>query len=165
MQHDPSPHAAKIAGHLTRVQTASLVLCYSRLIFFQHYARFTRFECKAFLAQAIAYFGGAAGRCLIDNSHVVVAAGTGANIIVAPEMLAFAERYGFVFKAHAVGDANRSARVEAPFHRIEAGFLRGPRFADSPQLHPLGARPGHAWNAKVFTKPAAARPEPFRRQR
>src|SRR5260370_33167752 len=123
MQHDPSPHAAKIAGHLTRVQTASLVLCYSRLIFFQHYARFTRFECKAFLAQAIAYFGGAAGRCPIDNSHVVVAAGTGANIIVAPEMLAFAERHGFVFKAHAVGGASRAARLEGPVPPIAAACL------------------------------------------
>ena len=37
MQHDTSPHQAKIAGVITRVQTASLVLCYSRMIFFQHY--------------------------------------------------------------------------------------------------------------------------------
>ena len=50
MQHDTSPHYAQIGGNLTRVQTASLVLCYSRMIFFQHYPRFTRFECKAFLA-------------------------------------------------------------------------------------------------------------------
>jgi transposase len=60
MQHDTSPHQAKIAGVMTRVQTASLVLCYSRMIFFQMYPRFTRFECKAFLARAIAYFHGAA---------------------------------------------------------------------------------------------------------
>src|ERR1035438_7101146 len=49
MQHDTSPHQAKVGGTLTRMQTASLVLCYSRMIFFQHYPRFTRFECKAFL--------------------------------------------------------------------------------------------------------------------
>lgn len=48
MQHDTSPHEAKIAGVMTRIQTASLVLCHSRMIFFQHYPRFTRFECKAF---------------------------------------------------------------------------------------------------------------------
>ena len=30
-------------------------------------------------------------------------------------MAAFAERYGFVFRAHEMGDANRSARVERPF--------------------------------------------------
>lgn len=46
MQHDTSPHYAQIGGIRTAVQTASLVLCYSRMIFFQHYPRFTRFECK-----------------------------------------------------------------------------------------------------------------------
>src|SRR5450631_1407534 len=79
MQHDTSPHQARVAGSVTRMQTASLVLCYSRMIFFQHYPRFTRFECKAFLAQAIGYFCGAAARCMVDNSHVVVASGSGAT--------------------------------------------------------------------------------------
>ncbi len=107
MQHDTSPHRASIGGVLTFVQTASVVLCFSRMIFFQLYLRFTRFECKTFLAQAIAYFGGAAADCMIDNTHVVVASGTGATMVPAPEMAAFAERYGFHFKAHEEGDANR----------------------------------------------------------
>jgi len=51
---------------------------------------------------------------MIDNTHVVVAAGTGARMVPAPEMTAFAERFGFVFRAHEKGDANRSARVERP---------------------------------------------------
>ncbi|MGI0129758.1 MAG: Mu transposase domain-containing protein, partial [Thermoplasmata archaeon] len=161
MQHDTSPHAARIGGQLTRVQSASLVLCYSRMIFFQHYPRFTRFECKAFLAEAIGYFGGAAGRCLVDNSHVVVAAGTGANMIVAPEMAAFAERYGFAFKAHALGDANRSARVEAPFHRIEAGFLTGTEFTDLLELNRRARETAEAWNAKFSNKLHASRRELF----
>jgi hypothetical protein len=161
MQHDTSPHAAKISGRLTRVQTASLVLCYSRMIFFQHYPRFTRFECKAFLTEAIAYFGGAAGRCLVDNTHVIVAAGSGANMIVAPEMAAFAERYGFVFKAHAVGDANRSARVEAPFHRIETGFLTGIEFTDWRDLNRRARETCEAWNAKFSQKLHASRRELF----
>lgn len=161
MQHDTSPHRACIGGTLTRVQTASLVLCYSRMIYFQHYARFTRFECKAFLAEAIGYFGGCAGRCMVDNSHVVIAAGTGANMIVAPEMGAFAERYGFVFKAHAVGDANRSARVEAPFHRIEAGFLAGSEFTDWVELNRRAREKADAWNTKFSTKLHASRRELF----
>jgi len=44
MQHDISPHDAKIAGKLRRVQTASLVLCYCRMIFIQCFASFTRSE-------------------------------------------------------------------------------------------------------------------------
>src|SRR5260370_40898753 len=115
---------------LTAVETGSSVVCYSRMIFFQHYPRFTRFECKAFLAQGIAYFNASAATCMIDNSHVVVAAGSGADMIPAPEMVAFAERYGFVFKAHEKGDANRSARVAAPIYRIQSGFLAGEACSD-----------------------------------
>jgi transposase len=161
MQHDTSPHQAKIAGVLTRVQSASLVLCYSRMIFFQCYPRFTRFECKAFLAQAIAYFGGAAASCVIDNTHVVVAAGSGASMIPAPEMAAFAERYGFVFQAHEKGDANRSARVEAPFYRIERGFLTVETFSDWTDLNHRARAGCEAWNAKFSSKLHASRRELF----
>src|SRR5450631_939328 len=165
MQHDTSPHQAKIGGTLTRMQTASLVLCYSRMIFFQHYPRFTRFECKAFLAQAIAYFGGAAERCMVDNSNVVVAAGTGALMIPAPEMAAFAERYGFAFVAHEKGDANRSARVEAPFQRIDKGFLVGENFADWKDLNQRARAKCEEWNATFSNKLHASRRELFAAER
>lgn len=161
MQHDTSPHQGRVAGTVTRMQTASLVLCYSRMIFFQHYPRFTRFECKAFLAQAIAYFCGAAGRCMVDNSNVVVASGSGATMIPAPEMAAFAARYGFVFVAHEKGDANRSARVEAPFQRIEKGFLVGENFANWTDLNQRARATCEAWNAKYSTKLHASRRELF----
>jgi hypothetical protein len=161
MQHDTSPHYAQIGGILTPVQTASLVLCYSRMIFFQHYPRFTRFECKAFLAQAIAYFNASAATCMIDNSHVVVACGSGADMIPAPEMAAFADRYGFAFKAHEKGDANRSARVEAPFYRIQTGFLAGGQFTDWTDLNQQARETCEKWNAKFSTKLHASRRELF----
>jgi hypothetical protein len=161
MQHDTSPHTASIAGTRVRVQTASVVLCYSRMIFFQHYPRFTRFECKAFLAQAIDYFKGSAGQCMVDNSSVVVAAGTGATMIPAPEMAAFAARYGFVFIAHEKGDANRSARVEAPFDRIDKGFLVGGRFSDWTDLNLKARAMCERWNAKYSSKLHASRRELF----
>ena len=161
MQHDTSPHYACIAGTRVRVQTASVVLCFSRMIFFQHYPRFTRFECKAFLAQAIDYFLGAASRCMVDNSNVVVASGTGATMVPAPEMAAFAARYRFVFVAHEKGDANRSARVEAPFQRIEKGFLVGGKFADWTDLNSQARAMCETWNAKYSTKLHASRRELF----
>jgi hypothetical protein len=34
-------------------------------------------------------------------------------MVPVPEMAAFGERFGFQFVAHAIGDANRSARGEA----------------------------------------------------
>lgn len=161
MQHDTSPHAAMIAGKLTPVQTASLVLCYSRMIFFQHYPRFTRFECKAFLTEAILYFGGAAAKCMVDNSHVIVTAGTGDMMIPAPEMVAFAERFSFTFKAHKVGDANRSARVEAPFHRIDKAFLVGSTFTDWRELNRRARETCGTWNATFSGKLHASRRELF----
>ena len=130
MQHDTSPHEALVAGHRAAVQTAALVLGYSRMRFHQHYPRFTRFECKVFLTDALQYFTGACQRCSIDNTHVVVLVGTGRDMVPAPEMAAFAERFGFEFHAHRVGDANRSAHVERFFDHIENNFLAGRSFAD-----------------------------------
>jgi transposase len=129
MQHDTSPHTLELGGKKRGVQTASAVLCYSRMTFFQCYPTFQRFDCKVFLTEALQYFGGAAGRCMIDNTHVVVLRGTGREMIPVPEMAAFAERFGFRFVAHERGDANRSARVERPFHFIEHNFLAGRTFS------------------------------------
>jgi hypothetical protein len=53
MQHDTSPHRVEIGGHLRLVQTASLVLCYSRMLFFEFFPTFTRFDCKVFLTDAL----------------------------------------------------------------------------------------------------------------
>jgi len=130
MQHDTSPHRAEIGGQLRSVQTASLICCYSRMLFFQLFPTFRRFECKVFLTEALQYLQGACETCLIDNTHLVVLKGTGRDMVPVPEMAAFAERYGFRFQAHAIGDANRSARVERSFRYIETNFLAGRSFRD-----------------------------------
>jgi transposase len=145
MQHDTSPHRAMVGGVEQRIETASLVLCYSRMLFFQACPAFNRFYCKVFLTDALSYLGASAAICMIDNTHVVVASGTGAQMIPAPEMAAFAERFTFAFRAHEKGDANRSARVERPFHFIEHNFLAGRTFAD---LADLNAQ-ARAWCDKV----------------
>jgi transposase len=115
LQHDTSPHEVIIAGKKRKAQTASGVLCYSRMLFFQIYPTFKRFDCKVFLTEALRYAGGAPQRVMIDNTHVVVLRGTGREMVPVPEMAAFAERFSFEFKAHEIGDANRSARVERDF--------------------------------------------------
>ncbi len=130
MQHDTSPHRAHIGGAEQRVQTASVALCYSRLLFFQLYPTFNRFLCKVFLTDAARYIEGVCHRCMIDNTHVVVLRGTGKEMVPVPEMEAFSERLGFRFVAHEKGDANRSARVERPFDFIENNFLAGRQFTD-----------------------------------
>src|SRR2546427_10994588 len=112
IQHDTSPHELELGGKKRKVQTASAVLCYSRMLFFQCYPNFRRFDCKVFLTEALRYMGGATTRVMIDNTHVVVLRGSGRDMAPVPEMAAFGERFGFAFVAHAIGNANRSARSE-----------------------------------------------------
>jgi len=135
MQHDTSPHELAVGGRKYKAQTASAVLCYSRMLFFQIQPTFQRFDCKVFLTDAARYMNGVTERVMIDNTHVVVLRGTGRQMEPVPEMAAFAERLGFHFQAHEIGDANRSARVERPFHFIENNFLAGRTFADWQDLN------------------------------
>jgi transposase len=122
MQHDTSPHRVVVGGTERRLECASLVLCHSRRIFAQCYPRWNRFWCKVFLSEAIL-------------AHVVLAGGSGADALIAPEMVAFATRYGFTFVAHEKGHAERSGRVERPFHYIEHNFYPGRSFADLADLN------------------------------
>lgn len=135
MQHDTSPHRVRIGGKLQLVQCASLVLCYSRKIHAQVFHHWRRLQARIFLTEAIERLGGAAQRCMIDNSSVVLASGSGKGAVICAELASLAERFGFAFEAHAVGDADRSARVERPFHYIEHNFYPGRTFADLDDLN------------------------------
>ena len=135
MQHDTSPHWVEVAGKRVNAQTASVVMCYSRMLFFQIYPTFNRFDCKVFLTEALRYFNGSTKRVEIDNTHVVVLRGTGRRMVPVPEMEAFADRYGFQFAAHELGDANRSAHVERQFWHIENNFLAGRSFSSWQEIN------------------------------
>lgn len=149
MQHDTSPHDVVLGGKKRRLQCASIVLCFSRMIFARAYPTFNRFWCKVFLTDALCFFGGAAKRCMVDNTSVIVARGSGQGAVFAPEMVALSDRFGFDFAAHAIGDANRSARVERPFHYIENNFYPGRQFDDLFDLN----RQFEAWCQKVNESP------------
>lgn len=135
MQHDTSPYAIELGGKRVKRQCASLVLGYSRRLFIRFYERFDRFHCKIFLTEAFQFNGGTCRQCVIDNSHVVIACGTGKNAQVSPEMEAFEKRFGFQFLAHELGHADRSGKVERPFWYIERNFLAGRRFKDDADLN------------------------------
>jgi transposase len=165
MQHDTSPHTVTIGGRRVPLHCASLVLCYSRRIYAQVYLRWSRFECRVFLSEAITAHGGSARRCMLDNSSVIIARGTGKDAVAAEPMQALGERFGFSFEAHAVGDADRSAHVERGFHFIENNFYPGRSFADEADLNAqlrqwcelvadrhrrdLGATPRQLWVAEL----------------
>lgn len=135
MQHDTSPHRVPIAGRIVTVQCASLVLAYSRLLFIRYYPRYTRFEAKHFLLEAACFLQGTCPVCIIDNSSVILAAGSGADAIVAPEMMAFARTLGFEFRAHRVRHADRKGRVERPFAYVETNFIPARQFRDFDDLN------------------------------
>jgi transposase len=78
---------------------------------------------------------GSAQRCLVDNTNVVVASGSGPQAVIAPEMEAFGQIFGYEFVAHAVGDANRSAGVERSFYFVERNFIPGRRFSSWDDLN------------------------------
>ncbi|MDM8538482.1 hypothetical protein QUF70_17135 [Desulfobacterales bacterium HSG17] len=130
MQHDTSPHKLLLAGKKITAQCASLTFGYCRKVFVQYYPRFTRFEAKVFLTQALTYMDGSCRRCIIDNTSVIIAYGSGPNAVIAPEMEAFSRIFKMKFVAHVINDADRKAKVERNFHYIENNFLAGRAFAD-----------------------------------
>lgn len=125
MQHDTSPHPLILDGKRITAQCASLTLGYSRKIFVQYYPRFTRFEARVFLTEAFKYMDGACRRCVIDNTSVVIAHGSGPDATVAPEMEAFGRIFNTRFVAHRIKDPDRKAKVERNFRYIENNFLAG----------------------------------------
>lgn len=165
MQHDTSPFRFPIGGQLRLIQIASLVLCHSRMIFIQLYAAFTRFECKVFLTDAFEYFGGACAQCMVDNTNVVRLAGTGKDMVPVPEMVAFGERFGFKFAAHAVGKANRSARVEGHFDFVQRNFFAGRTFRDWDDANSQAREWCEKVNAKYSPKLHASRRQLFAAER
>ncbi len=140
MQHDTSPHRVTIGGRSVTAQCASLVLACSRRLFAMYFPRFTRFEAKHFLLEAVRFMDGAASVCIIDNTSVILAGGSGADAIVAPEMTAFARTLGFGFRAHRINHADRKARVERPFHYLDTNFLAAREFRDFEDLNEQALR-------------------------
>lgn len=135
MQHDTSPHRLTLAGKTVRAQCAALVLGYSRYAFMQYYPRFTRFEARVFLQTALTFFGGAATRCTIDNTSVLVVAGSGPDATIAPELARWGALFGTCFIPHAIGHADRKAHVERFFAFVEGRFLPGRVFTDWTDLN------------------------------
>ena len=148
MQHDTSPHKIKLGDTVVTAQCASLVLAYSRYLFIQYYPCFTRFEAKTFLKMAFEFMQGTCQRCVIDNTSVILAAGSGANAVIAPEMTVFTRMFGFEFMAHRINDPDRKVFVERPFDYIEKNFLAGRQFNDWDDLN----RQARSWCIDVSNK-------------
>jgi hypothetical protein len=89
-----------------------LYLRYSKRRYVKSYRRFDRFRMKCFFHEALTYWGYAAPVCIIDNTNLARLAGAGKSARIAPEMEAFARAFGFRFRCHEIGHANRKAGEE-----------------------------------------------------
>jgi len=140
MQHDTSPHQALMGDKKIKAQCAGLVLGYSRKLFIQYYPSFTRFEARVFLDEAFRFMDGTCPRCIIDNTSVIVAHGSGPDAEIAPEMERFGQIFGVKFIPHAIGDADRKAKMERNFAYVESNFLAGRAFTDWHDLNEQAKR-------------------------
>ncbi|MBK8639509.1 MAG: DDE-type integrase/transposase/recombinase [Chromatiaceae bacterium] len=135
MPHDTSPHRLRSGGILLTAPCAARILGFSRLSVIPYYPRFTRFEAQVFLDAAVTFLGGTCARCTIDNTRILVAAGSGPGALIAAQIEQFGARFGVRFKPHAIGNPDRKAHVERFFHYVEHHFLPGRSFADWPDIN------------------------------
>lgn len=129
MQHDTTTYKVLLGENQTRVVASLLYLRYSKRRYLKFYRRYDRFRMKCSLHEALMYWEYAAPVCIIDNTNLARLRGLGINAVMVPEMKAFAEQYGFVFRCHEKGHANRKAGEERGFWTVETNFLPGRHFA------------------------------------
>lgn len=135
MQHDTSEHTVRIGGVKQKVISSGIYLRYSKMRYIRFYRRFNRFVMKCFIDEALRYWGYCARYCIIDNTNLAIFSGTGSSATMNPEMTCFADNYGFAWKAHAVGHANRKAGTERNFYTMETNFLPGRTFTSLEDLN------------------------------
>lgn len=137
MQHDTSEYKIELSGRLTKVIASLLYLRYSKRRYLRFYRTFNRFRMKAFFHEALSFWGYAARQCIIDNTNLARASGsgTGAEAVIVPEMKAFADQYGFKYICHAVGHADRKGGEERSFRTAGSNFVPGRTFTSMEDLN------------------------------
>lgn len=148
MQHDTSEHKVRIGGVKQKLISSGIYLRYSKMRYVRFYRRFNRFVMKCFLDEALRHWGYCARTCIIDNTNLAILIGSGQRASMNPEMVAFAANYGFTWKAHEIGHANRKAGTERNFYTVETNFLPGRTFNS---LEDLNAQ-AIAWATERFAQ-------------
>jgi hypothetical protein len=138
MQHDTTVYQVKLAGRPTRVIASLLYLRYSKRRYLKFYLAFNRFAMKCFLHEALMFWGYSAKQCVIDNTNLARLRGTGKQAVIVPEMVSFADCYGFQFLCHAIRHPNRKAGEERSFWTAETNFLPGRSFESMEDLNQQG---------------------------
>ncbi len=151
MQQDTSGYVVKLGEVRRKLICSGLYLRYSKMRYVKFYTRFNRFRMKCFFHEALTFFDYTARICIIDNTNLAVLYGTGENAVFNPEMVAFANNYGFQWKAHRIRLANRKAGKERNFFTLQTNFFPGRTFGDLEDLN----RKAFDWATRRF----AGRPQ------
>jgi len=151
MQHDTSVYTVTLGQERRKVVCSGLYFRYCKMRYIRFYIRFNRFRMKCFFHEALKSFGYTAKTCIIDNTNLAVLYGTGEQAVFHPEMIAFAGRYGFAWKAHRIRQSNRKAGKERNFLTLETNFFPGRSFTDLDDLN----RQALDWATRRF----ASRPQ------
>lgn len=135
MQHDTSPYSIMIGDQQTKVVASLLYLRYSKRRYLKFYRRFNRFAMKCSFHEGLTYWGYSAPMCIIDNTNLARLRGTGKTAVMVPEMIAFAQQFGFEFVCHEIKHSNRKAGNERGFWTVETNFFPGRSFASLEDLN------------------------------
>jgi transposase len=152
MQHDTSPYTIMVGDRRVGVVASLIYLRYSKLRYLKFYRRFNRFSMKCFFHEALSYWQYAAAVCIIDNTNLARLRGTGRNAVIVPEMAAFSAQYGFDFRCHEVGHANRKAGDERGFWTVETNFFPGRNFSS---FEDLNEQAMHWATVRLLNRPVA----------
>jgi hypothetical protein len=135
MQHDTTRYSIRLGGAPATLVASLLYLRYSKRRYLRFYRTFNRFRMKCFLHEALMFWQHAAPVCIIDNTNLARLRGTGKDAVMAPEMEAFTQQYGFRFLCHEINHPNRKAGEERSFWTVETNFLPGRHFQSLEDLN------------------------------
>jgi transposase len=134
-QMDWSPHRVILSGRHQVVQTGSIVMCYSRWLFFRHFPDQTLESVIRLHEQAFKELGAVPEIMSYDNMTTVGCHRGTSEIWINPVFQKFADEYGFKILILPPGAKERHGKVERPFHYIENNFLAGREFLDMEDLN------------------------------
>lgn len=134
-QMDWSVHKVTIGGRIQKVQTGSIVLCFSRWMFNRIFLDQTIESVIALHEQAFQELGAVPEVMTYDNMTTVGRHVGPGKVWINPIFERFAKEYGFRIVILQPGKKERHGAVERPFHYIENNFLKGREFKDLEDLN------------------------------
>jgi len=134
-QMDWSPHPVVLAGREQIVHTGSLILCFSRWLFFRHFPDETLESVILLHKEAFTELGAVPKTITYDNMTTVGRHTGPGKVWINPVFKTFADTYDFEIIILPPGAKERHGMVERPFHYIENNFLAGREFSDMEDIN------------------------------